>query len=845
MKKILCLTALLIALCTAVTTAYANNALTEALEYLSAVGIDYEYDAETILPDQQVTKAAFVQNIAELFNMSDIECTNSYYHDVSSDHWAFNSVGALTEQGILTGNGSKYFYPDKYISRNEAATIIVSALGYGVYANNMGGYPSGYIKVANELEIFDNCVSGSDMLTLSNSIIMLRNTLDAKLAQASMSGSEFIYAESGETVLNFYHGMYYGKGTLTGCDGVTFEASGSIEDETAIIDGIEYDTKLTGLLDNIGTRVEFLYKAEEIDSDERELLWINSLESNGVMELRKDKYSYFDSDKYVYYYRNEDGKDKKINLSEGIIIIYNGAISTKKVADVLNLDKYDVKFIKSKSGSLYDIAIVWQYQNLIAGKVDLVDEVIYDKINKGNILDISDRREKIVISGGTTLEQIEAGDILSYYESEDKLFLKIDISKNVADATAKWIREDDGEKSLITADNEYPFYDNGTNTTVLFNEKVKIYFDKNGFIAGIEKVKSEGIPAYLIKAKYTEYDEKLTITTLDYDGEIVERKAAEKTRLDGLRTDLDVICSMLTTDKLTKQQVVILKLNENGEITDIDTLAVGNNETEKTTLRSVALNYTGQYKHHGRLVPKYLISQSSIIFSVPSVASDDMNDYAVKSKSDMSNDQFYTFDIYGYSPEPTGFEEILVIKDKNWGISSGAENRLYVLIDKITQVVNEYGEAVEQVTFARKGNILSANTVSEFSLLDLGVKSGDLVQFELNMRGEIKNAVIKYSYGSNERPLNTAYNAEPGLRVVYAHEKFDGVLRVGHYSPAEFNEVFEVYESDIIVYDPYGEERIRKGSMWDIRTYAEVGNSCTTVAIQTIDEGIQSMIIYK
>lgn len=837
--------ALLIALCTAVTSVYADNALNEALEYLSAVGIDYEYDAETILPDQQVTKAAFVQNIAELFNMSDIECTNSYYHDVSSDHWAFNSVGALTEMGILTGNGNKYFYPDKYITRDEAATIIVSALGYGVYANNMGGYPSGYIKVANELEIFDNCVSGSQMLTLSNSIIMLRNTLDANIAKVSIAGKEHAYEQSEETVLSYYHEIYYGKGVLTGCEGVSFEADSTLEDGTVVIDGIEYTTELTDILDNIGTRVEFLYTEDEYDDDERELIWVNSLGSNQVIELSKGEYDYFDKDKYIYYYRNESNKEKKVNISEGIIVIYNGALTNKNIADILSQDKFDVRFIKSKSDSEYDIAIVWQYRNMIAGKVDLIDGVIYDKLNKGKILDISDNREKIIISGGTTLEQIEEGDILSYYESEDKKLLKIDISKDVIDATAKWIREDDGEKSLITSDNEYPFYDDGTNITVLFNEKVKIYFDVNGFIADIEKLKSEGIPAYLMKAKYSDYEESLTITTLDYDGNVVERKAVEKARFDGLRTELDVIYSMLTADRETIQQVVILKLNENGEITDIDTVNVGDNETADTTLRNYEKNYTGQYKHHGRLVPKYLLSNSSIIFSVPSVASDDENDYAVKSRSDMSNDQFYTFDIYGYSPEPTGFEEILVIKDKNWGISSGSESRLYVLVDKVTKTVNEYGEAVEQIAFARKGSILSAMTVPEFSLIDLGVKSGDIVQFELNMRGEIKNAVIKYSYGSDDRPINTAYNAEPGLRVVYAHEKFGNVLRIGHDTPAEFDEVFEVYESDIVIYDAHGEERIRKGSMWDIRTFAEVGNSCSLLAIQTIDEGIQSMVIYK
>ena len=157
MKKILCILALLLALSTAFTSVYADGALGEALEYLSAAGLDIEYDVETIQPDQRVTKAVFAQNVSKLLNISDVECNNVYYHDVSEDHWAFDNVGVLTELGVITGNGNKYFNPDQYITRNEAATIVVSALGYRAYADNSGGYPNGYLKVANELELFDNC----------------------------------------------------------------------------------------------------------------------------------------------------------------------------------------------------------------------------------------------------------------------------------------------------------------------------------------------------------------------------------------------------------------------------------------------------------------------------------------------------------------------------------------------------------------------------------------------------------------------------------------------------------------------------------------------------------------
>lgn len=844
MKKLLCLTALLLVLCTAFSSVYAENRLGEAIDYLSAAGIDLEYDIETIQPDQRVTRAVFAQNVSKLLNVSNVECNNVYYHDVSEDHWAFDNVGVLTELGVLTGNGYKYFNPDEYITRNEAATIVVSALGYRAYADNSGGFPNGYLKVANELELFDNCTTNSD-ITLSDVLIMLRNALDANVSETSMNKNELVYKKSEDTALNYYHKKYYEKGTITGCDGITFQSASVIDDGIVIIDDIEYETELTGLLDIIGTDVEFMYEADDKDSDERKLVWVRSTGRNEVLDIQKDEECRFNSDNYTFHYVSEGtNTTKKINISEGIIVIYNGAISTENVEDILNLDRYKVRFIKSKGSSSYDIAIIWKYENIVVGYLDSYEQVIYDKFDQGKTLDVSNDRDKIVIQGGKTVDMLEPGDILSYYESKDGSLLKINVSKTVTEVTAKWIKESKDKKILISDSDEFVFYDTEANFSVINGETVKLYLDINGYIADVEKVNVDGFPVYLMKVTYDESDDVLNLKTLDYDGKIVKRQVAEEARLDGTKRDLDVIYSAITAEGKAVSQVLVIKLDENGLIKAIDTVEVGDREQADATLRVQERNHRIQYKHHGRLVPKYLISQSTTIFSVPSVPSGDDRDYLVKHKSDLDNDQWYTFDIYRYSEEPVGYEEILVIKDRNWALS-GNDAKIYALIDDIVGVLNVDGDPVEEVTFNRQGNNLKATTTAEFSLLDKGVKSGDLVQFSTNMQGEITDAEIKYSYGSEDRPINTMYNAEPGLRVVYAHEKVDNILRIGHDSGADFDEAFEVYEKDIVVYDQYADEKVRKGTMWDISDYVSVGDSCSTVVIQTIDEGIWSMIIYK
>lgn len=841
MKKLLCLIILTASLFTACMSAHAENALNEAIEYLSAVGVDFEYEEETVQPDKRVTRAVFAQNVTKILNLSDRKCTGVYYHDVSEDHWAYNNIGVLTELGIVSGDGNKYFNPDEYITRQEAATILVSVLGYSTYAKSSGGYPDGYMNMASELEIFKNCSTNPDFI-LSDMLIMLKNALDTNVMITEIKGGGFEYTKAeDETLLSYYHDMYYEKGTLTGCDGVSLKSADSLAENIAVIDGNEYITETAGLLENIGTEVEFLYKVTDSKTDERKLVWIKSLDRNDILDIEKDKYCEFDAENYVFSYTTSgSSKIKKIDISRGIIVIYNGEIAKKNVDEILNKDRYKVRFIESKESAAFNIAIVWNYENMVVGKVDSDKEIILDKFDEGKTLNISGKRDRIVVGNGKSLDEITTGDILSYYESEDGSSIRIEISKVVKEETAQYINVHE-EKVLTTDNGDYVFFDKNEDVSVSSGDKVKLYLDVNGYIAYLEKVKTEGFAAYLIKAIYDEDTEQMFFKTLDNDGKVVTREGANKVRVDGTVLEYADIRNKLYADGKPVSQVVVLKTNADNKVISVDTTERESSE-ELPGLRLIEQGYTGRYKHHGRLVPKILVGNETVIFSVPSTQSNDDRDYTVRSKSDLQNDQFYTVDIYRYSEDNVGYEEILVIKDKVWSLSG---NNLYILVDKIVKSVNADGVPVEKLIGNRRGSDVEIFTDDEFSLIDTEAKSGDLIEVKLNGQGEIEDAEIRYSYGSENRPINNAYNAEPGLRVVYAHEKVGNVLRIGYNSGADFDEIFEVADNCIVVYDSSAKDKIKPGTMWDIETYDGVGDACSTVAIQTIDETPYSLVIYK
>ena len=64
-------------------------------------------------------------------SVSNVNNTNAEhrYSDVPKEHWAYTAIETLSQKGVISGNGSGNFEPDKNVSREEFVKMIVVALG--------------------------------------------------------------------------------------------------------------------------------------------------------------------------------------------------------------------------------------------------------------------------------------------------------------------------------------------------------------------------------------------------------------------------------------------------------------------------------------------------------------------------------------------------------------------------------------------------------------------------------------------------------------------------------------------------------------------------------------------
>lgn len=78
------------------------------------------------------------------------------FSDITPEHQSAIALNIAKEMGIINGHGDGTFKPDLPLTFGQTVKMLVCALGYKLPADLEGGYPNGYIKVADEIGALSN-----------------------------------------------------------------------------------------------------------------------------------------------------------------------------------------------------------------------------------------------------------------------------------------------------------------------------------------------------------------------------------------------------------------------------------------------------------------------------------------------------------------------------------------------------------------------------------------------------------------------------------------------------------------------------------------------------------------
>ena len=102
-----------------------NHWAKDYIAALTSVNVINGRDSKTFDPDAFVTRAEFSKMLCLAFGMA--QKTGNVFSDISPDSWYSPYVNTLYENEIIKGVSENLFAPDKEITREEAAVILMRA----------------------------------------------------------------------------------------------------------------------------------------------------------------------------------------------------------------------------------------------------------------------------------------------------------------------------------------------------------------------------------------------------------------------------------------------------------------------------------------------------------------------------------------------------------------------------------------------------------------------------------------------------------------------------------------------------------------------------------------------
>lgn len=128
-----------------------DSAYVEATEFLLDLGVMEGDDQGNFNPNKFVTRAEMAAIICRMLGEDFSEAKGgTTFTDVAESHWANAYITKVAELGIVEGDGNGIFGPSDVVTYEQAVTMLIRAIGCSDDANNAGGYPNGFIYVANE-----------------------------------------------------------------------------------------------------------------------------------------------------------------------------------------------------------------------------------------------------------------------------------------------------------------------------------------------------------------------------------------------------------------------------------------------------------------------------------------------------------------------------------------------------------------------------------------------------------------------------------------------------------------------------------------------------------------------
>lgn len=843
-----------------------------------------------------VTRGDFSEYVCKAFKIGEVS-DKVYFTDVQSDCWAAKYINALYESGIVSPAADKMFNPNDNITYEQACKMLVYALGYGKWVNYNGGSMTVFTEIAQRGK-FGISPADVNNLSVEECAMLLYKTMKVDLPE--FTGER---TKTGDTIFETYHDIYIREGQVRTVGGLSLD-NNSLEDGKAQVDNETFDVDGgCGIDDFFGQRVEYIYKKAD---DTKTIIYTERIsEGDKVVIKSGDIKSIDEKSGAIEYYTDNGSKAKKLNFDTKSDVFINGRAMETHLNDrvqefIDETRKGTVELIKANGASVYNLINIKSYEVFVIGSYDEKSDIIYDYYNSENKIGFSDTEHlNIIDTNGMKANMPKTFPATVLIAKADNLE-SIEIICCNEKKEVKVSSTNTNERKIFSDGTEYKIDKttyNRLSSDINVGKTYSVTLDNFGEIVYITQ-KLDGTlklgwlkKGYLTDKGFGEYS--LCLDVYDHEtGKANKLYMADNITIDGERYKAEsyraVVSALPGTNELDESrqyvkiepQIIRYSLNDNNEITNIDSANCGVNEDKDNTLYKVGEGEK-YFSASNSWLGTDMVWQNGYtkMFMVPEVSadgyiyingdrrSDDDNMYS----NSLSLSDWRLYNIIGYKWSDESWNcEAMVIKQ-----TSTKAYDYPLLYDSIYTELDSDDEIKDVLKCEQDGVTKTFFIDSTMKDKANALKQGDIISISTDYSGKTVIDITKMfdaetrtfeSYSTFTDPNRYWYRGTPptestygglgGWRVDYPQlakgyaKTVKGSMVSIAYTLADARDGKSVMPKGgvpvtIVDKNETRKDKIYSGNINDIKSYDLFGEDCSFVVYCAYSGRVREIIVYK
>ena len=786
----------------------ADRLIVEKLEAFGAITNEYEDIG------MYVTRRQMVDIIATYMRLqvSGTNPTQSPFIDVSVKDASIDKITALYNAGVITGDDTLRFHPDDNLTYDEALVFVINAVGHKLFAAREGGYPTGYHRIAIQYGMLSNLKfqSGKEDIPLCDVYKLLESAMEAGAVvpiNFTDGSVDYVVSET-ETFLSDLYDITEYQGIVTGNENTRLTSTlSNLTDEQIEIDDVVYDTPGYVYATSLGRAVTY-YLRKTADGDFDIAFVEENNRINNVVRVDSEDLVPGKTTTNRIYYTDEDFKDRHINLSNNVDVIYNGKCYSGygKIENVLPKAGY-IEALDNTGDGTAEVLFVYDYKDIVIGSVDTYDETFTAMYtNEEFAYDYHEDKIQFYLmpeNRRTSLSSLQQWDVASIMESKGSpKLVTVYISRQTVSGAVDEVSDDLG---YLISGQYYKLSKDYVGNEITAGMNAVFYLNMNGEIVATDQSGAAGTRSYAVMAGL-DYNGSSTLSEIQVklftqDGTFITAPLRNPINIDGNRynttgSDLEKVAQILSNGVQNSEgtyyvdSAYVVRYSMSGDqISYIDTGKTGEpgNLHEMATGTSFLLRSNGIMRYDalegGATVTKYAryVPDEAYIFLTPSDGElDDDESYGVQRR--LSENRYYRpsgnytqvideYVFYDLGTSEVNTADVVLLRGCSVSEGLDDERSSVNVVTKITSAIDDEGNNTRKIYLNESASFIvadkveykesSASSYTEIKPEDLDtiLKPGYAIQYGTDENGYISTISIMAKYNAETGEVTQCFNS--------------------------------------------------------------------------------------